>query len=165
MSKEHCPVVAGIFDDEKKAAVAVERLLEEHFDPPHDLSVIVSHRREHENVPIPETFEVERGGAIGAAVGAVLAAAGVTLAGMTVGPITLAAAGPVVVALEGAYAGGATGFAVGALAGLDMPKDEVDFHAAHIHDGVVWVGVHAEGDRADLAHRILSDAGARHFQG
>lgn len=163
--REGQPVVAGIFDDEEKAAEAVECLLQEHFDPPHDLSVIVSHRREHEDVPVPETFQVERGGVIGAGVGAVLAAAGVTLAGMTVGPITLAAAGPVLVALEAAYAGGATGFAIGALAGLDLPKDEVDFHAAHIHDGIVWVGVHAEGERAELARRILSDAGARHFQG
>jgi hypothetical protein len=159
------PVIAGIFATEEAAAVAVEKLIEAHFDPPHDLSVIVSHRREHESVAVPERFQVGQGGGIGAIIGAVLGAAGVVLTGMTLGPITLLAAGPVGVALEGAFAGGAVGFALGAVEGLGRSRNEADFHAAHIHDGVVWVGVHAVGDRADLAREILTEAGAQHFQG
>lgn len=158
-------VVAGIFATEAKAAKAVELLIQEHFDPPHDLSVIVSHRREHEDVPIPETFRVRRWAEIGAVTGAVLGTAAVTISGMAVGPLSLVAAGPVAVALEAAFAGGATGFMMGALHGLMESKDEADFHAAHIHEGVVWVGVHAKGDRAAKARQILAEAGAKHFQG
>ncbi|KPJ79321.1 MAG: hypothetical protein AMS19_11420 [Gemmatimonas sp. SG8_23] len=156
-------VVAGVFASEEQAAVAVERLVEAHFDPPHDLSVIVSHHREHEGVTVPHEPEVVHGAELGAALGAVLAAAGVTLAGMTMGPLSLVVAGPVLVALEAAIAGGGAGYLIGALTGLGIWHNEAEFHAAHIHDGVVWVGVHATGPRARQARAILSEAGARHF--
>lgn len=158
-------VVAGIFATEEEAAKAVEMLIQEHFDPPRDLSVIVSHRREHEEVAVPEAFEVGRWAKIGAVVGAVLGTAAVTITGVTVGPLTLVAAGPVAAALEAGFAGGATGYMVGVLHGLMESRDEADFHAAHIHEGVVWVGVHAKGDRAERARQVLSDAGAKHYQG
>lgn len=164
-SESQEPVVAGIFDTEENAAKAVEMLVQKHFDPPHDLSVIVSHRREHEEVPVPEAFEVRRWAKIGVVVGAILGTGAATVTGMTVGPLTLVAAGPVAAALEAAFSGGAGGFMIGVLHGLMESRDEADFHAAHIHDGVVWVGVHARGDRAEKARQILSDAGARHFQG
>jgi len=158
------PVVAGIFATEEEAAAAVERLIERHFDPPHDLSVIVSHRREHEEVPVPEKFEVGQGGGIGAVLGAALGVAGVVLTGTVVGPLTLLAAGPVGAAIEAAFAGGAVGFALGAVEGLGRSTNEAEFSAAHIHEGVVWVGVHATGERATLAREILTEAGAKHFQ-
>lgn len=158
-------VVAGIFATEEQAQKAVAELIQEDFDPPHDLSVIVSHQREHEEVGVPETFDIRRWSGIGATVGAVLGTAAVTLTGMTVGPITLVAAGPVAVALEAAYAGGAAGFMMGVLHGLMESRDEADFHHAHIHEGVVWVGVHARGERAARAREILAGAGAKHFRG
>jgi hypothetical protein len=71
-------VVACIFANEDEAARAVDALLQEHFDPEHDLSVTVSHRREHQTVPVRQMLGVGHGGEIGAAVGAVLAAVGVT---------------------------------------------------------------------------------------
>lgn len=158
-------VVAGIFATEEEAQKAVDALIQEHFNPPHDLSVIVSHRREHGDVPVPESFDIRRWATIGAVAGAVLGTGAVALTGMAVGPITLVAAGPVAAALEGAYAGGATGFMIGVLHGLMESRDEADFHHAHIHEGVVWVGVHAKGERAEKARAILAEAGARHFQG
>jgi hypothetical protein len=156
-------VVAGVFADEEHAADAVKHLIEAHYDPHHEINVIASHRREHENVPIREDFQFTRNCSIGAAVGAVLAGVGVAFAGLTFGPLTLVAAGPVVAALEGSFAGGAVGFALGSLTALDMTKHEAAFHTAHIHDGVVWVGVQAKGDRGTRARDILSAAGARHF--
>jgi hypothetical protein len=156
-------VVAGVFADEEHAAAAVGELIEAHFDPSFEINVIASHRTEHENVAVRDNVNVTRNAAMGAAVGAVLTGAGVALAGLTFGPITLVAAGPIVAALEGAFAGGATGFAFGALTAMDMSDVEADFHAAHIHDGVVWVGVQAKGERAERARKIHTDAGARHF--
>lgn len=155
--------VAGTFRHEAEAAEALKRLIEEHFDVERDVSVIVSRRHERERVAVRADLHVERTSAIGAAVGAVLAGAGIALAGLTTGPFTMVAAGPVVAALEGAYAGGATGFALGALAAFDVLKPEADFDAAHFHDGVVCVGVHAAGARLDRARDILREAGAKHF--
>jgi hypothetical protein len=156
-------VVAGVFADEEHAAEAVRKLIEAHYDPHHEINVIASHRREHENVPIREDFHFARNTSIGAAVGAVLAGAGVVLAGLSFGPLTLVAAGPVVAALEGAFAGGSVGFAFGALTTLEMTEHEAAFHSAHIHDGVVWVGVQAKGDRGERARAILTESGAKHF--
>ncbi len=156
-------VVAGVFATENEAQKAVEMLAQEHFDPAYDVSVIVSHRREHDEVPVHESFEVRRWAKIGASVGAVLGTAAVLLTGTTVGPLTLVAAGPIAAALEAAYAGGATGFAMGVLHGLTETTDEADFHVTQIHEGVVWVGVHAGEERAAKAREILTRAGARHF--
>jgi hypothetical protein len=156
-------VVAGVFKDEEHAAQAIKNLIEAHYDPHHEINVIASHRREHENVPIREDFNFKRNASIGAAVGAVLAGAGVALAGLTFGPLTLVAAGPVAAALEAAFAGGAVGFAMGSLSTLEMTKQEAAFHTAHIHDGVVWVGVQVKGERAERARAILTEAGAKHF--
>lgn len=159
----NCGIVAGVFADEEQAARAVTALIDAEFYAPRNLSIIASHQREHQAVPIIEDWQVVQGAEAGAAIGAVLGAAGATLAGLTFGPLTLVAAGPVVAALEAAYAGGATGFAAGALMRLGVWKNEAEFHATHIHDGVVWVGVHAEDERAEEARQILTEAGAKHF--
>ena len=155
--------VAGIFRDEDSAARAVKKLVEEHFDPEHEVNVIASHRHERERIPVAATFEVGRTAAIGAAVGAVLTGVGVALAGFTSGPFTLENAGPLMAALESAYVGGATGFALGALLSMDFAKAGADFRRARVHGGVVWVGVQAAGARAERARQILRDAGAKHF--
>ena len=160
---KNVPVVAGVFDNEESAAQAVGALAKAGFHAPDDLSVISSHQREHEAVPVVDEPEVIHGAEAGTAIGVVLAAAGATLAGVTVGPLTLLASGPVIAVLETAFLGGASGWAIGALEGLGIWKEEAAFYATQIHDGVVWVGVHAEGARAEEARRILTEAGAKHF--
>jgi hypothetical protein len=156
-------VVQGVFDSEEHAAEAVQKLIEAHYDPRHEINLVASHRREHENVPIFEKMKFGRNAAIGAAIGAVLAFVGVYIAGLTVGPFTMIAAGPVVAALEAAFGGGCLGFALGALQSLEMMKQEPSFETAHVHDGVVMVGVTAKGERGERARHILQLAGARHF--
>lgn len=156
-------VVAGVFADEEHAADAVQRLMEAHYDPSHEINVIAAHRREHENVPIREDFNFKRNASLGALIGATLAGLGVALAGLTTGPFTMVAAGPLVAALEAAFGGGCVGFALGSLMALEMTEREPAFHTSHIHDGVVWVGVEAKGLRGEKARRILATAGARHF--
>lgn len=158
-SNPEAGVVAGVFADEEHAADAVKQLIEAHYDP----SVIASHRREHDNVPIWEEYRFARNASTGAVIGAVLAGLGVFMAGLPVGPFTMIAAGPLMAALEAAFGGGCLGFALGALLSLDLSKEEAVFHRTHIHDGVVWVGVQAEGARGVRARQILATAGARHF--
>jgi hypothetical protein len=116
--------VAKIFADEAAAAKALERLIEEHFDIETEVSVIVSHRHEREEVPIRSDFHVGRNASIGAATGAVLAGVGVAAVGLTAGPFTLIAAGPILAALETAYVGGPTGFGIGALVSIDVVEPE-----------------------------------------
>ncbi|MEX2048572.1 MAG: hypothetical protein WEB90_03250 [Gemmatimonadota bacterium] len=155
-------VVAGIFDDEAAAGAAVERLVAEHFDPSNDLNVIASHHHERQTVPIWRNLPVIRDSAIGAAAGAILVGAGVALAGLSFGPLTLTP-GVLAAVLESAFAGGSLGFAFGALLGLGHAKTETRFDVTNVHDGVIWVGVTASGSRALRAREILADAGARHF--
>lgn len=162
-SNPEAGVVAGVFADEEYAADAVHKLIEAHYDPRHEINVIAAHRREHENVPIREDFSFARNASIGALVGAVLAGVGVGLAGLTAGPFTMVEAGPFMAALEGAFGGGCVGFALGSILSLEMTHQEAAFHTARIHDGVVWVGVQAKGERGLRARRILATAGARHF--
>ena len=155
-------VVAGIFDDEEAAGVAVQRLVAEHFDPRNDLNVIASHHQERETVPVWQNLPLGRDSAIGAAAGAFLVGAGVALSGLSFGPLTLTP-GVLAAVLESAFAGGAVGFAFGALLGLDHAKTEARFDVTGVRDGVIWVGVTASGARARRAREILADAGARHF--
>lgn len=155
-------VVAGIFRDEGAAAEAVRRLIEEHFDPRNDLEVIASHGRRREKVRVWQNLQFARGAKIGSFIGAALGAIGVLVAGIDFGLLTLTA-GRLAAVLEAAFAGGCVGFALGALLGIDMAEIEADFDAAHVHDGVIWVGVNASGERAARARRILAEAGARHF--
>ena len=157
--------VAGIFRDETAAASAVKRLIAEHFDPESDINVISSHHHERERVPTGLSFEVRHTTAIGTALGAVLAAVASVLLGLTSGPFTMENAGPVWAMLEMAFVGGCFGFALGSLMSIDFARAGADFRRAHVHGGVILVGVEAAGTRADMARRILTEAGAKHFVG
>lgn len=162
MSNPYMRDVAGIFKDEKAAAAAVQNLIHEHFIPNGDLSVIVSNGREREAVRVWESIPAERAAAIGALAGALLAGAGVAISGLAFGPFTLIAWGPLWAVFEAAFTGGAVGFALGALMSIEMIEPAADFAAARIHEGVVWVGVHATVARAGRAREILAEAGAKH---
>lgn len=161
--KPEAGVVAGVFDTEEHAAEAVKQLIEAHYDPRHEINLTAAHKREHETVYIREGMHFYRNGAIGAVIGAVVAFVGVLIADLSVGPFTMIAAGPVVAALEAAFGGGALGFALGVLQSLEMMKQKPDFDTAHVHHGVVQVGVQASGERGERARQILALAGARHF--
>jgi hypothetical protein len=114
-------------------------------------------------VPILSEVPVDRGAAIGAAVGAILAGVGVAVAGIDFGPFSLVPWGPVWAALEAAYGGACVGVATGAMVSFEFAKPEAAFHLTDIRDGVIWVGVRAAGERAALAREILTEAGAKHF--
>jgi hypothetical protein len=161
-------VVAGVFTDQKGASQAVAALVEAHFEPEDDISVVLTDEwtLEREDVPIRDELEIIEGAEIGGGIGVVLGAggAGLVAAGILAGPAALVAAGPVIAALKGALAVGAFGVVAGWLVGLGIVKEEADFHAAHIKQGSVWVGVHATGERADKARAILAANGAKFYE-
>jgi len=154
--------VAGVFDSEAAAGAAVDKLFAEHFGASNDLSVIVSKHHERESVTIWEPLPTYRVSAIGAAVGAAIGGLIVGFAGIDFGPFTLEAWGPLWAIFEAALAGGGVGFAIGAMMSIEMAHPKADFGTVGIHDGVVWVGLHASPARAARAEAILAEAGARH---
>lgn len=162
------PVIAGVFDDQEAAGRAFKALVEAHFEPKDDISVVLTDKwgEDREDVPLKDELETYQGAEIGGAAGVVLGAAGggLVAAGLLTGPAALVAAGPVVAALQGAYAGGAFGVVAGWLVGLGIMKEEADFHATHLEAGKVWVGVHATDERLEKAREILDAAGAVRFE-
>src|SRR5690606_23618255 len=162
-------VVAGIFHEQETAAAALAELMEQHFDPTEDISVVLKDEwnQDLQNVTVRDETELLDGAKIGGGIGAVLGATGAGLvgAGLLGGPLGLVAAGPLVAALQGALAGGAFGTFSGWLVGAGLVKEDADLHSAKLEKGAVWVGVQARGERAELARKILREAGAEHVTG
>jgi hypothetical protein len=155
------PYVTGLFEDEAHAQQGFDRLVKESFDP-HEVSVVrVDDRhREVENVPVEHKSGMPAGVTTGVALGGTVGLAGAVLGG----PLGLLAAGPILAALQGAFVGAASGGLLGALAGMAFWKDEPDLEG-ELQRGSVFVGVTAEGARADMARRALEEAGAKRIFG
>jgi hypothetical protein len=155
------PYVTGLFEDEKHARQAFDRLVEEAFDP-HEVSVlrVDDRHREVERVPVEHKSGMPAAITAGVALGGTVGLAGAVLGG----PLGLLAAGPIVAALQGAFVGAASGGLLGALAGMAFWKDEPDLES-ELRRGSVFVGVTAEGARADMARRALEETGAKRIFG
>ena len=153
--------VTGLFEDEKRAQQAFDRLVEQAFDP-HEVSVlrVDDRHREVENVPVEHKSGVPAGVTTGVVLGGTVGIAGAVIGG----PLGLLAAGPIVAALQGAFVGAASGGLLGTLAGMAFWTDEPDLEGA-LRRGSVFVGVTAEGARADMARRALDQAGAKQIFG
>ena len=155
--------VLGFFKERSAAVVALEKLVEAHFDIEVDADVSVVRDDGREAVPILSDVPTDRGALIGATLGFVLAAAGVAIAGIDVGPFSMVPWGPAWAAFEAGYAGAAVGVATGVMMSFEFAKPEAAFHMVRADEGVVCVGVRAAGSRADRARQILTDAGGEDF--
>lgn len=159
---EERDVVAGIFPDQEHASDAITRLIDNHFEPSEEISVLLADPKTGETREADARDDIQNysgaklGGGIGAALGAT--GAGLVGAGLIGGPVGLVAAGPVLAALQGALAGGAFGHFSGWLVGAGLLKEDADVD--RLRNGAVWVGVHAKGERAELARNLLREAGA-----
>ena len=142
----------AFFRDAERASAAVTALLDAHFTS-EDVGVLMVHGDDVQELPMRHKTFVPHGVALGALLGA--AAGAVTMSG-----IGLLAAGPLLLALQGAAAGTAVGSLGGALGGLGFWRDEVDFPADAFQSGAVLVGVVTNVERLDEAQRVLKDAGA-----
>jgi len=142
----------AFFKDAEHADKAVRELIEAHF-PTDSIGVLMARGEEVEELPMRHKTFVPHGVALGALVGA--AAGAVTMSG-----IGLLAAGPLLLAMQGAAAGTAIGSLGGALGGLGFWRDEVDFPTDAFESGAVLVGVVTNEERLDAARRVLQEAGA-----
>jgi len=142
----------AFYSDAAHANAAVRELLEAHFTSD-SISVLMTHDAEVEELPIKHKTFVPHGVALGAVLGA--AAGALTLSG-----IGVVATGPLLLALQGAAAGGAVGTLGGALGGLGFWRDEVDFPTDAFQDGAMLVGVVTNEERLEEARKVLAEAGA-----
>jgi hypothetical protein len=142
----------AVFKDADHASAAVRELMEAHF-PTDAISVLMVKGPEVDELPMRHKTFVPHGIALGAVVGAAAGALALTGVGVI-------AAGPLLVALQGAAAGTAVGSLGGALGGLGFWRDEVDFPSTAFTSGAVLVGVVTSEERVEDASKALTDAGA-----
>ena len=142
--------VYGVYEDEEGAANALRALVDADF-PIAEVSGLMHHKEQTEELVVEGRTAVERGAIIGAALGvlggAILAPAG-----------GLLAAGPLIAALEGAALGGAAGVSVGGLAGLGFWGEEIERIDRDLREGHVIIGVETIPERREQAENALRDA-------
>ena len=136
----------------EEAQAAVQALLDAHFHTEH-VGVLLKRGPSVEELPMHHKTFVPQGAVLGALFGA--AAGALTLSG-----IGVLAAGPLLVALQGAATGTAIGTLAGTLGGLGFWRDEIDFPADAFESGAVLVGVVTNLGRTNEARRVLASAGA-----
>ncbi len=182
--------VIGLFDEFQEAQLAINRLLERHFDRD-AISVVANNVEAHytaDEAADVEQNDVRReamadgaktgagaGALVGTGIGGVLGLlAGIgTIVIPGVGPIV--AAGPLLSTLAGAGAGAAAGAAIGGLVGalvrVGVPEHDAQFYAEAVRRGGVLVILKANDDVATIAADILSacdavdvDKRRKHFE-
>src|SRR5690349_15429258 len=143
MNSPRRDTMAGVFGDEATATKALEMLMNEHFSPEIDLSVLVTRDDEKEVVRIQAEPPGDRVALVGGAVAALAGGVAVAIAGLTFGQFSIVACGPLFAVGEAAYVGGVLGISMGVLLCHDFAKTKPAFETARIHGGDVWVGVKA----------------------
>lgn len=159
--------VTGIFSKAKAAERAVRELIDSHFAP-EEISVVVSDRQGSHEERVEHETGIAEGIAGGVALGGILGSLGATLVatGVVVAPgVGLFATGPLLAAIQGAVAGAAVGFELGALAGLGYWTDEAHIHAEALKKDGIVVAVPAAHEHAEHARSVFAEAGADHVRG
>jgi hypothetical protein len=146
--------VTGSFRDRESAERAYDTMIRRGYKP-EDVHVMMSDdtRKKHFS---DKTSTIERGNKAleGAGVGAATGGAiGATLVGILAAASTLAIpgvglviAGPLAGAMAGAGAGGAAGGLVGALVGAGIPEDRAKTYERDIKEGGIVLGTPARND-------------------
>jgi hypothetical protein len=159
--------VTGIFSDAEAAERAVRKLIDRHFAP-EEISIVVTDREGSHEEEVEHDTGIAEGIAGGVTAGGVLGALGATLVatGVVAAPgLTLFATGPLLAAIQGAVAGAAVGYEVGALAGLGFWNDEAHIHADALKKGGIVVAVPADHEHAEHARTVFGEAGADEVRG
>jgi hypothetical protein len=161
-------IVSAVFHDAEKAEEAYKRTIEHGYSK-NEMMVLMSDQARDEYFP-SERVEVQRegkalegaglGGAVGTALGAiagVIAAAGTTAA---VPGLGLVVAGPLLLGLAGAGAGGVTGGLIGGLVGTGMSDDRATVYKTALEEGGVVLAVEPENEAdAEWLARTWEESG------
>ncbi|MFW5740145.1 MAG: hypothetical protein ACOC1F_07245 [Myxococcota bacterium] len=147
--------MSAVFETNLAANQAIENLLHEGV-PSDRISALMS--RETRQRYYPEGNKAGEGAGWGAGVGTVVGGLA-ALASLTV-PGGIFVAGPFAAFLGGAAVGAAGGGLVGALIGLDIPKDRAGVYEDHINKGGIVVAAETHtAEEAARAEEALLRAG------
>jgi uncharacterized membrane protein len=145
----HPKSVAGIYDTEQEAILAVEELQKQGYST-EDISVISKNREDVDVITEETGTKAGEGAATGAVAGGTLGGISGLLAGVWalaipgIGPIV--AAGPIGAALTGIIAGAGIGGLSGALIGMGIPEDEAKLYDESVKEGKILVLVDKKDD-------------------
>lgn len=158
--------VIGIYRTRDGVQKAVNALIAAGFVQD-DLSVLMTDNSRGEHFAVQEKTRVAEGAAAGGVTGGVLGAvvAGLTaVASLSIPPLGILAAGPLVAALAGGGAGAAAGGLLGGLLGLGMKEHEAKLYDEEVRRGGMLLGVKAQDrDRATAAERVFRETGALNY--
>jgi len=151
-------LVMGGFQSGRTAQHAVAELTDRGV-PQDEISVLMDEKNKESFAKVEKTDKKAEGagvgGAAGTGVGALAAGLG-AVAGIAVPGVGLLATGPLVAALAGGGAGAAAGGTLGALAGMGMKKDRVEFHERVLSEGGVVVAVTTkDSDTKKTAQEVM----------
>jgi uncharacterized membrane protein len=141
----HTKNIAGIFETEQEAILAVEDLKRQGYNA-EDISVISNNREDVDLITEETGTKAGEGAATGAVTGGTFGGLTGLLAGVgalaipSIGPIV--AAGPIAAALTGAGVGGLSG----ALIGMGIPEDEAKHYDKLVKEGKILVLVDKKND-------------------
>jgi hypothetical protein len=165
-------IVTGVFKSRDDAEKAVSQLRSLGI-PDNRIGTVspgTAPERLETGVPVTDTEEPGMGKAMGAAVGGAMGAAGGATLGLAVASLAIPGIGPVVafgmvgaalLGLVGAAAGSAVGDTVEEELGEGIPHEDVFVYEDALRHGKSIVIASAEdGDQADRAREVLSNAGA-----
>jgi uncharacterized membrane protein len=145
----HTKNIAGIFETEQEAILAVEDLKRQGYNA-EDISVISKNREDVDLITEETGTKAGEGAATGAVAGGTLGGLTGLLAGAGalaipgIGPIV--AAGPIAAALTGAAAGAGVGGLSGALIGMGIPEDEAEHYDKSVKEGKILILVDKKDD-------------------
>jgi hypothetical protein len=155
--------VSAIFHDRAHAENAGDALVRAGFRRD-DISLLLSADAQARHFGVTTGSRAGEGAAIGATTGGAIGALVMGLAAVgsiAVPGVGLLAAGPLVAALAGAGAGGATGSLVGALVGSGIPEHEAELYGSRIEQGALLVGVHVHdvGEEGSARQTLVNAGG------
>lgn len=158
--------VIGIYPDRTTVSDAINVLHKAGYRAT-DISVLSSDNQGSKDFAHNKRSKALEGAAAGAAAGAILGAGLAWFASIqtvTITIVSLASAGPVLVALAGAGAGGALGWIAGLLAGMRLPEYVAKRYAGRIRRGGILLSVHCDSPEwCGRAKKTLKDTGARNI--
>ena len=156
--------VVGFVHTHSEADRAIAALVHAGF-PTNEISAVVPHPSgEADGPPLGSTKAPEgavagvgAGGVLGGALGLLIGIGALAIPGL--GPFV--AAGPLLIALNGATAGAIVGGVAGAMIGMGIPEPDAIAYEERLRQGQILISVHAHADDdRRRAERILTRLGA-----
>lgn len=162
--------VLGVFTDQEKVSLAIEKLKEKGFKP-EDISVVMRDQKAAKELGSKTGTDIAGGAVSGATSGAIIGGlAGLVAAFALPGLGAFFIGGPVATSLgltsaaastvSGAATGAVAGGILGALMGFGLSENEARYYETKIEEGAILVAVPVDETSDEFAKHILEDYNA-----